>query len=45
MARQEDLFEPFCERHGLIPNKDRVIDEGLSAYYGVYYRKTIWAVS
>ena len=39
MARQEDLFEPFCERHGLIPNKDRVIDEGLSAYHGVHYRK------
>ena len=39
LARQEDLFEPFCQRHGLIPNKDRVIDEGLSAYHGVHYRK------
>ena len=39
LARQEDLFEPFCERHGLIPNKDRVIDEGLSAYHGLHYRK------
>ena len=39
LARQEDLFEPFCKRHGLIPNKDRVIDEGLSAYHGLHYRK------
>ena len=26
LERQEDKFLPFCERHGLIPNKDRVID-------------------
>ena len=39
LARQEDLFEPFCERHGLIPNKDRVIDEGLSAYHGLHHKK------
>ena len=39
LARQEDLFEPFCERHDLIPNKDRAIDEGLSAYHGLHYRK------
>ena len=39
LASQEDLFEPFCERHGLIPNKDHVIDEGLSAYHGLHYKK------
>ena len=39
LERQEDKFLPFCERHGLIPNKDRVIDEGLSAYHGLHYRK------
>ena len=33
------LFEPFCERYGLIPNKNRVIDEGLLAYHGLHYRK------
>ena len=38
-TRQEELFEPFCEKHGLIPNKDRVIDEGLSAYHGLHYKK------
>ena len=40
LARQEDLFEPFCERYGLIPNKNRVIDEGLLAYHGLHYRKS-----
>ena len=39
MKRQENLFEPFCERHGLIPNKDRVIDQGLSAYHGLHHKK------
>ena len=39
LERQEDKFLPFCERHGLIPNKDRVIDEGLSAYHGLHYRE------
>ena len=39
LARQEDLFDPFCKRQGLIPNKDRVIGEGLSAYHGLHYRK------
>ena len=39
LKRQERLFNPFCERHGLIPNKDHVIDEGLSAYHGLHYKK------
>ncbi len=39
LKRQENLFEPFCERHGLIPNKDRVIDQGLSAYHGLHHKK------
>jgi DNA invertase Pin-like site-specific DNA recombinase len=39
LKRQERLFKPFCERHGLIPNKDHVIDEGLSAYHGLHYKK------
>ena len=36
LKRQEDLFEPFCEKHGLVPNKDRLIDKGLSAYHGLH---------
>ena len=39
LARQAGLFEPFCLRHGLIPNKDPVIDDGLSAYHGLHYKK------
>ena len=39
LKRQENLFEPFCERHGLIPNKDRVIDQGLSAHHGLHHKK------
>lgn len=39
LKRQEDLFEPFCEKHGLVPNKDRLIDKGLSAYHGLHYKK------
>ena len=39
LKSQENPFEPFCERHGLIPNKDRVIDQGLSAYHGLHHEK------
>ena len=39
LERQEDLFEPFCEKHGLVPNKDRLIDKGLSAYHGLHHKK------
>ena len=39
MKRQEHLFEPLCERHVLVPNNHRLIDKGLSAYHGLYYKK------
>ena len=39
LKRQEDKFLPFCERHGLVPNQDRLVDKGLSAYHGVHLKK------
>jgi DNA invertase Pin-like site-specific DNA recombinase len=39
LERQEDKFLPFCERHGLIPNQDRLVDKGLSAYHGQHLKK------
>ena len=39
LERQEDKFLPFCERHGLVPNQDRLVDKGLSAYHGQHLRK------
>ena len=39
LKRQEHFLEPFCEKHGLLPNKDRLIDKGLSAYHGLHYKK------
>ena len=34
LDRQADSFLPFCERHGLTPNPDPLIDRGLSAFHG-----------
>jgi DNA invertase Pin-like site-specific DNA recombinase len=34
LDRQADHFLPFCQRHGLIPNPDPLVDRGLSAYHG-----------
>ena len=34
LDRQADAFLPFCQRHGLIPNPDPLVDRGLSAYHG-----------
>ena len=39
LDRQADSFLPFCERHGLIPNPDPLIDRGLSAFHGKHRRK------
>ena len=39
LKRQEHFLEPFCEKHGLLPKKDRLIDKGLSAYHGLHYKK------
>ena len=35
----DDVFLPFCEHHGLLPNPDKIIDKGLSAYHGKHWRK------
>ena len=35
----DEVFLPFCERHGLIPNPDKIVDKGLSAYHGKHWRK------
>lgn len=39
LKRQHDAFEPFCQRHGLIPNADPIRDEGLSAFHGTHKSK------
>lgn len=39
LERQHDAFEPFCQRHGLVPNADPVRDEGLSAFHGTHKSK------
>ena len=36
LGRQHDAFEPFCQRHNLIPNADPIRDEGLSAFHGTH---------
>lgn len=32
--RQADAFIGFCQRHGLTPNADPLVDRGLSAFHG-----------
>ena len=39
IARQHEDFAPFCERHGLTPNPDPIVDEGLSAYHATHVKK------
>jgi DNA invertase Pin-like site-specific DNA recombinase len=39
LDRQADQFLPFCERHGLVPVLDPLIDAGVSAYRGRNRRK------
>jgi hypothetical protein len=34
LDRQADQFLPFCQRHGLLPCTDPLIDAGISAYRG-----------
>ncbi len=34
LDRQADAFIPFCDRHGLIPSLDPVVDRGISAFRG-----------
>lgn len=34
LDRQADAFLGFCQRHGLTPNADPVVDRGLSAFHG-----------
>jgi DNA invertase Pin-like site-specific DNA recombinase len=37
--RQAHAFGPFCERHGLIPNRDPLVDRGISAYRGTNHQR------
>ena len=39
LDRQGDAFIPFCDRHGLIPSLDPVVDRGISAFRGSNRRK------
>ena len=39
IARQGEEFAPFCERHGLTPNPDPIVDEGLSAFHAKHVKK------
>jgi DNA invertase Pin-like site-specific DNA recombinase len=39
LDRQADQFMPFCQRHGLLPADDQLIDRGISAYRGSNRRK------
>jgi DNA invertase Pin-like site-specific DNA recombinase len=39
LDRQADQFTPFCQRHGLLPIDDPLIDRGISAYRGSNRRK------
>jgi DNA invertase Pin-like site-specific DNA recombinase len=39
LDRQADAFNGFCQRHGLIPNADPVVDRGLSAFHGRHRSK------
>lgn len=34
LDRQADQFLPFCQRHGLTPSLDPLVDRGISAYRG-----------
>ena len=34
LDRQADQFLPFCQRHGLTPSVDSLVDAGISAYRG-----------
>jgi DNA invertase Pin-like site-specific DNA recombinase len=34
LDRQADQFLPFCQRHGLTPSVDPLVDAGISAYRG-----------
>lgn len=38
LDRQQALFEAFCERHGLQPAPDRLLDAGVSAFKGAHRR-------
>ena len=39
IARQGEDFAPFCERHGLTPNPDPIVDEGLFAFHAKHVKK------
>lgn len=39
LDRQADQFIPFCERHGLLPSLDPLVDAGISAYRGSNRRR------
>ena len=39
LDRQEESFLPFCERHGLTPSPEALIDKGRSAYHGTHRKK------
>jgi DNA invertase Pin-like site-specific DNA recombinase len=39
LDRQADAFNGFCQRNGLIPNADPVVDRGLSAFHGRHRSK------
>jgi hypothetical protein len=39
LDRQEESFLPFCQRHGLAPSPEALIDKGRSAYHGTHRKK------
>jgi DNA invertase Pin-like site-specific DNA recombinase len=39
LDRQADAFIPFCDRHGLSPSLDPLVDRGISAYRGSNRRR------
>jgi hypothetical protein len=39
LDRQEESFLPFCQRNGLTPSPEALIDRGRSAYHGTHRKK------
>ena len=44
LRRQEHLFEAFCERHGFVPDNDRLMEKDSSLITGSIIRKEAWAL-
>ncbi len=39
LDRQADAFVNFCQKHGLTPNPDPLVDRGLSAFHGRHRKR------